>query len=115
MVLMVAVEQSARLFVVRQWRQKRAGGRPVTFMLACHGLTVLKCSWCTQPPPFLDGCWHAQTSPLPLPQFDNIYKLVGVAVITVQLRYDGWVTEMKDMDKVRQAAASAASLLCCTS
>lgn len=28
--------------------------------------------------------------------FDNIFKLVGVPVITVQLRYDGWVTEMKD-------------------
>ena len=28
------------------------------------------------------------------PQFDNVYKLVGVPVITVQLRYDGWVTEL---------------------
>lgn len=28
------------------------------------------------------------------PQFDNIYKLVGVPVITVQLRYDGWITEL---------------------
>lgn len=27
-------------------------------------------------------------------------RLVGVPVITVQLRYDGWVTEMKEMDKV---------------
>lgn len=27
--------------------------------------------------------------------FDNIWKLVGVPVITVQLRYDGWVTEMQ--------------------
>lgn len=26
--------------------------------------------------------------------FDNVWKLVGVPVITVQLRYDGWVTEM---------------------
>lgn len=34
--------------------------------------------------------------------FDNIYKLVGVPVITVQLRYDGWVTEMSnDPAKVR--------------
>lgn len=32
---------------------------------------------------------------LPSLQFDNIYKLVGVPVITVQLRYDGWVTEMQ--------------------
>lgn len=27
--------------------------------------------------------------------FDNIWKLVGVPVITVQLRYNGWVTEMQ--------------------
>jgi len=33
--------------------------------------------------------------------FDNIYKLVGVPVITVQLRYDGWVTELKDQSKVK--------------
>ncbi len=37
----------------------------------------------------------------PLAQtFDNIYKLVGVPVITVQLRYNGWVTEMQEKDKV---------------
>eukprot|EP00250_Pteridium_aquilinum_P016897 c23349_g1_i1 orf=326-2140(-) len=34
--------------------------------------------------------------------FDNIYKLVGVPVITVQLRYNGWVTELKDIEKSRQ-------------
>jgi zeta-carotene desaturase len=28
------------------------------------------------------------------PQFDNIYKLEAVPVATVQLRYDGWVTEL---------------------
>ena len=28
--------------------------------------------------------------------FENIYKLAGVPVITVQLRYNGWVTEMQD-------------------
>ena len=33
--------------------------------------------------------------------FDDVFKLVGVPVITVQLRYDGWVTEMQ----VRRAAA----------
>lgn len=27
--------------------------------------------------------------------FDNVFQLVGVPVITVQLRYDGWVTEMQ--------------------
>lgn len=34
--------------------------------------------------------------------FDNIHKLVGVPVITVQLRYNGWVTEMQDIEKSRQ-------------
>ncbi|KAF3778130.1 Zeta-carotene desaturase [Nymphaea thermarum] len=34
--------------------------------------------------------------------FDNIYKLVGVPVITVQLRYNGWVTELQDVEKSRQ-------------
>jgi zeta-carotene desaturase len=33
--------------------------------------------------------------------FDNIYKLVGVPVVTVQLRYNGWVTELKDFQKSR--------------
>ncbi|GFR47143.1 hypothetical protein Agub_g8833 [Astrephomene gubernaculifera] len=40
-------------------------------------------------------------------QFDLIYKLVGVPVITVQLRYDGWVTELKDAAKVRDLRAAA--------
>ncbi|CAN0451492.1 unnamed protein product [Ascophyllum nodosum] len=31
--------------------------------------------------------------------FDNIYKLDGVPVATVQLRFDGWVTELNDPDK----------------
>ncbi len=35
-------------------------------------------------------------------QFDNIHKLVGVPVITVQLRYDGWVTEMTGLDEQQQ-------------
>ncbi|KAI3980970.1 hypothetical protein MKX01_025535 [Papaver californicum] len=34
--------------------------------------------------------------------FDNIYKLVGVPVVTVQLRYNGWVTELQDLGKSRQ-------------
>ncbi|TVU41364.1 hypothetical protein EJB05_14872 [Eragrostis curvula] len=34
--------------------------------------------------------------------FDNIYKLDGVPVVTVQLRYDGWVTELQDIEKSRQ-------------
>lgn len=31
--------------------------------------------------------------------FDNIYKLDGVPVATVQLRFDGWVTELNDAEK----------------
>ncbi|MBS0017650.1 MAG: 9,9'-di-cis-zeta-carotene desaturase [Arthrospira sp. SH-MAG29] len=30
------------------------------------------------------------------PEFDNIYKLDTVPVATVQLRFDGWVTELQD-------------------
>lgn len=33
--------------------------------------------------------------------FDNIYKLVGVPVVTVQLRYNGWVTELRDLERSR--------------
>ncbi|KAJ6759821.1 PROTOPORPHYRINOGEN OXIDASE [Salix purpurea] len=34
--------------------------------------------------------------------FDNIYELVGVPVVTVQLRYNGWVTELQDLERSRQ-------------
>lgn len=32
-------------------------------------------------------------------QFDNIFKLESVPVVTVQLRFDGWVTELHDAEK----------------
>jgi zeta-carotene desaturase len=35
-------------------------------------------------------------------QFDNIYKLEAVPVATVQLRFDGWVTELQDAQKRQQ-------------
>lgn len=35
------------------------------------------------------------------PLFDNIHQLTGVPVITVQLRYPGWVTELQDPAKAR--------------
>lgn len=35
-------------------------------------------------------------------QFDNIYKLEAVPVVTVQLRFDGWVTELEDAEKRKQ-------------
>jgi len=36
------------------------------------------------------------------PEFDNIYKLDTVPVATVQLRFDGWVTELNDPEKSKQ-------------
>jgi zeta-carotene desaturase len=35
-------------------------------------------------------------------EFDNIYKLDTVPVATVQLRFDGWVTELEDEAKRKQ-------------
>jgi zeta-carotene desaturase len=43
------------------------------------------------------------------PDFDNIYKLEAVPVATVQLRFDGWVTEMHDA-KQRQQLEKAVGL-----
>ncbi|MGF1479189.1 MAG: 9,9'-di-cis-zeta-carotene desaturase [Cyanophyceae cyanobacterium] len=36
------------------------------------------------------------------PEFDNIYRLETVPVATVQLRFDGWVTELQDAHKRQQ-------------
>ena len=35
-------------------------------------------------------------------EFDNIYKLDAVPVATVQLRFDGWVTELQDAERRQQ-------------
>lgn len=35
-------------------------------------------------------------------EFDNIYKLEAVPVVTVQLRFDGWVTEMQNATERHQ-------------
>lgn len=35
-------------------------------------------------------------------EFDNIYKLSAVPVATVQLRFDGWVTELNDTQQQKQ-------------
>lgn len=35
-------------------------------------------------------------------EFDNIYKLEAVPVVTVQLRFDGWVTELNDAEQRNQ-------------
>ncbi|MEM0980040.1 MAG: 9,9'-di-cis-zeta-carotene desaturase [Cyanobacteria bacterium P01_H01_bin.58] len=42
-------------------------------------------------------------------EFDNIYKLNAVPVATVQLRFDGWVTELQDA-AARQQLQQAAGL-----
>ncbi|EOA30241.1 hypothetical protein CARUB_v10013363mg [Capsella rubella] len=34
--------------------------------------------------------------------FNDIYELEGVPVVTVQLRYNGWVTELQDIELARQ-------------
>ncbi|XP_034930741.2 zeta-carotene desaturase, chloroplastic/chromoplastic-like [Populus alba] len=39
--------------------------------------------------------------------FDNIYELVGVPVVTVQLGYNGWVTELQDLEQSRQLRQAA--------
>ncbi|KAL8543963.1 hypothetical protein ACS0TY_004492 [Phlomoides rotata] len=39
--------------------------------------------------------------------FDNIYQLVGVPVVTVQLQYNGWVTELMDLERARQLRQAA--------
>lgn len=40
-------------------------------------------------------------------EFDNIYKLDTVPVATVQLRFDGWVTELHDAEKRQQVEKAA--------
>ncbi|MBE9141659.1 9,9'-di-cis-zeta-carotene desaturase [Planktothrix mougeotii] len=40
-------------------------------------------------------------------EFDKIYKLEAVPVATVQLRFDGWVTELNDPEKRQQLKAAA--------
>lgn len=40
-------------------------------------------------------------------EFDNIYKLETVPVATVQLRFDGWVTELQDATERQQLAHAA--------
>lgn len=39
--------------------------------------------------------------------FDNIFKLTAVPVVTVQLRFDGWVTEMQDANQRQQLQQAA--------
>ncbi len=41
------------------------------------------------------------------PEFDNIYKLTAVPVATVQMRFDGWVTELNDAEQRHQVTHAA--------
>ncbi|KAK9218739.1 hypothetical protein WN943_007376 [Citrus x changshan-huyou] len=43
--------------------------------------------------------------------FNNIYELVGVPVVTVQLRYNGWVTELQDLERSRSGTHFTRRLL----
>ncbi|PHT39956.1 hypothetical protein CQW23_18810 [Capsicum baccatum] len=56
-------------------------------------LLRLKYQWLLVP---VDMLWRE------LEFFDKIYKLVGVHVVTVQLRHNGWVTELQDLESSRQ-------------
>ena len=40
-------------------------------------------------------------------EFDNIYQLEAVPVATVQLRFDGWVTELNDPEQRKQLSQAA--------
>lgn len=40
-------------------------------------------------------------------EFDNIYQLDAVPVATVQMRFDGWVTELQDENKRKQLQEAA--------
>jgi zeta-carotene desaturase len=44
------------------------------------------------------------------PQFDNIYKLEAIPVVTVQLRFDGWVTELSGEAKTAATQAAAVGM-----
>ena len=93
-----------------------------TLPLPSHVTTAWKEPASTRLPylhPFLRpaSCLHPSLRPasLPSPQawrsvtfWDNVFQLVGVPVITVQLRYDGWVTEMQ----VRCVGAGACVCVC---
>ncbi len=86
---------------------------PVQAASAAPGLpacTALFLSESTAPP-----SPHPRTPPHPTPRlqdwrsdkfFDDVFQLVGVPVITVQLRYNGWVTEMQVSPGHRGAHAS---------
>jgi zeta-carotene desaturase len=67
------------------------------FAHSLKSLTVIDLSACDVPgiKRLLPSEWREQEF------FNNIYELVGVPVVTVQLRYNGWVTELQDLEKSR--------------
>ena len=52
----------------------------------------------------LPGSWRQW------PEFDNIYQLDAVPVATVQLRFDGWVTELQELGSQPQLGGKARGL-----
>jgi hypothetical protein len=69
-------------------------------MCVCMPLLLCRCAFDTKLPNagarrLIPPAWRK------MEMFDNIYQLTGVPVITVQLRYDGWVTELQDPVKAR--------------
>lgn len=47
-------------------------------------------------------------------EFDNIYNLEAVPVATVQLRFDGWVTELNDPENVNNSKKRSVLIICST-
>ncbi|KAH9688149.1 Zeta-carotene desaturase [Citrus sinensis] len=73
------------------------GGRPLTRRFCKRGHKLLVCA-CDVPgfKRLLPSLWREMKF------FNNIYELVGLPVVTVQLRYNGWVTELQDLERSRQ-------------
>ncbi|KAH9688146.1 Zeta-carotene desaturase [Citrus sinensis] len=71
--------------------------RPLTRRFCKRGHKLLVCA-CDVPgfKRLLPSLWREMKF------FNNIYELVGLPVVTVQLRYNGWVTELQDLERSRQ-------------
>ncbi|KAB1200515.1 Zeta-carotene desaturase, chloroplastic/chromoplastic [Morella rubra] len=74
-----------RMSIQRMWD-------PIAYALACDVPGIKR---------LLPAPWRE------LEFFNNVYELVGVPVVTVQLRYSGWVTELQDLERSRQLRQAA--------
>ncbi|HEY9675235.1 MAG TPA: 9,9'-di-cis-zeta-carotene desaturase [Waterburya sp.] len=107
--------RGAKIYTRRRVREvlfTEAGGKPnVTGLVIANGETeetiIADAYVCATDVPgvqrLLPEAWRKWS------EFDNIYKLDTVPVATVQLRFDGWVTELHDA-KQRQQLTEAAGL-----